>query len=232
MLLGAHAARSSACAAEFDTINRSGGEPPVQRTARRSARMLYVVLQTLLGVFPAVVEVHRAEACSIACAIPEEREAAFRAARAVFPGRVVARQADSIDPPVDSASEVVARLAVEARWKGPSKESFVVRSWVVPLCFGGEPFHLGEEYLVWAYDSRDEPDALNAGICTRTALLEHAADDLEFLGSPQAAENGCQVCPPPTTTAKTVTLLLQPIIVLWVRNRCLSRCRRRSLARR
>ena len=85
----------------------------------------------------------------------------------------------------DVVVDVVARLGVEARWKGDSRDLVEVSSRFTTLCEHGAPFYAGEEYLVWAYDSADEPGVLYAGFCTRTALLEHAAEDLEFLGGPR-----------------------------------------------
>ncbi|KPK12410.1 MAG: hypothetical protein AMJ62_15810 [Myxococcales bacterium SG8_38] len=72
-------------------------------------------------------------------------------------------------------------LLVKKVWKGaPDEETKVHTAGTSAAC--GFPFVVGKTYLVYAV--RDEADPLRVSLCSRTALIEHAAEDLEFLGRP------------------------------------------------
>jgi len=171
------------------------------------ARLLAVVVPFLLA------GVQQTSACSIQCREPYEQEPAFREARAVFTGIVVAREEKPFETVGGVGFDVTAELQVNHRWKGASTHHIALRSWFDPLCGNGAQFYVGEEYLVWAYDSEDEPGVLYAGPCTRTALVEYAADDLEFLGSPKTADNGgCQVGQAAACGWNSIVFFLLPIL--------------------
>lgn len=181
--------------------------------------MTSTIRPLLLGVCLLGATAPPVAACSIGCVLPDERGAAYRAARAVFSGRVVARQETISERPFgDMVTDIVAEIAVDTQWKGAARDTIVVHSWTSSLCGGGEPLYLGDTYLVWAHVLRDTPDApLEAGFCTRTQRLEYAAEDLEFLDATTAtADGGCQVGPRPGSGGWAV---LAPALLLALRRR-------------
>ena len=52
------------------------------------------------------------------------------------------------------------------------------------------PLSKGEEYIVYAHDSAYGDDSYTVGICSRTALLGQAQDDIDALGEGQAPQAG------------------------------------------
>lgn len=199
----------------------------MQRAMTPTVRRLLLVA-CLLGAMP-----RPSGACSIACRIPDERGAAFREARVVFAGRVVARQETISESSFGEVrTDVVAEVAVETRWKGPARDVVVVHSATSTLCGGGEPLDLGAAYLVWAHDGQDASDELlEAGFCTRTQPLEHAAADLAFLDAATAtADRGCQVGPPPSGGAWAVLVSL-PLLAPRLRRTAPALRRPRSRSR-
>ena len=72
-------------------------------------------------------------------------------------------------------------LRVKKVWKGaPAEEVKVHTAGSSAAC--GFPFVQGKTYLVYAV--HDEADPMRVSLCSRTALLEDAGEDIEFLGRP------------------------------------------------
>jgi hypothetical protein len=96
---------------------------------------------------------------------------------AVFTGEVTQITANDTTP--FGGLEVT--LRVKKVWKGaPDEEVKVHTAGTSAAC--GFPFVVGKTYLVYAI--RDEADPLRVSLCSRTALIEDAGEDLEFLGRP------------------------------------------------
>ena len=106
---------------------------------------------------------------------------------AVFAGRVVSVQ-HSYDPEggiVTPDDHFTIGFEVSVVWKGTVHESVYITT---PPTGGacGFTFEVGQEYIVYAYDSRYDDGGYSTGICTRTALLGDAQEDLDELGAGSA----------------------------------------------
>jgi hypothetical protein len=78
-------------------------------------------------------------------------------------------------------------LRVKKVWKGaPGEEIKVHTAGSSAAC--GYPFVQGKTYLVYAV--HDDADPMRVSLCSRTALLEDAGEDLEFLGRPSNEFDG------------------------------------------
>lgn len=150
------------------------------RRSRRSRCTPSVLLVVVLGLVSLAGGPRSLSACTCAPAGSPHQE--LERADAVFSGRV-----ESIAParmPGDDP-EWPSRLAVTLRllavWKGlPDGELATVytASQSAACGFG---FEKGKKYMVYAYDSGGE---LTATLCSRTALLKQAEEDLAGLGAP------------------------------------------------
>lgn len=141
-----------------------------------SASALLVLLVSL------AVHVPRASACS--CIMPEPPLAAKDNSAAVFSGRVT-----GIKPPVNMTSSLdESRITFDVlmSWKGIDRNPVQIFSSTSSASCGYE-FEEGKEYLVYAYDNEGR---LSTGLCTRTALLADAAEDLAALGAGTIIEPG------------------------------------------
>ena len=137
------------------------------------------------------------------CAEPgapsEERELSA----AVFAGRVVSIE-HSFDPDAPSRSpedRTTVGFEVSTVWKGTVHAlTYITTPPTGGSC--GFEFTEGEEYVVYAHDSFYGDDGYTAGICSRTALLGEAQDDVDALGrgqAPRAGTGGPAPEPPPDT---------------------------------
>jgi hypothetical protein len=108
-----------------------------------------------------------------ACSCSESGSPAdeFARAAAVFSGKVTRIREISYGYRV--------HFAVTRSWKGISTNTTeVTTGYGNGDC--GYPFNVGETYVVYAYGM---PDDLNAVICTRTAEVSRAVEDLSYLGT-------------------------------------------------
>ncbi len=98
-------------------------------------------------------------------------------ADAVFVGKVVA-----MDIPtgliISSADPVRVTFSVSSVWKGSDDKTLIVIT-KRDSASCGYPFEEDKEYLVYAYI--DEQADLHANLCSRTALLSDAQEDLALL---------------------------------------------------
>jgi hypothetical protein len=115
-----------------------------------------------------------AHACSCMKLTPAE---GLSSSHAVFTGEVISIAKNE----ATQFGGLEVTLRVGKVWKGdPPAEVKVRTAGSSAAC--GYPFVEGKTYLVYAV--HDEADPLRVSLCSRTALLEDAAEDLEFLGRP------------------------------------------------
>lgn len=87
-------------------------------------------------------------------------------------------------------------LRTKKVWKGDADKEIKVRT-AGSSAACGYPFQKGTTYLVYAV--RDEADPLRVSLCSRTAPVDAAKEDLDFLGKPthvlEGRKRGCSVTP-------------------------------------
>lgn len=115
-----------------------------------------------------------ASACSCMKLTPEE---GLSSSHAVFSGEVT--NIDKNEATRFGGLEVT--LRVRKVWKGALGEEVQVHT-AGSSAACGYPFEVGKTYLVYAL--HDEADPMRVSLCSRTALLEDAGEDLTFLGRP------------------------------------------------
>ena len=138
---------------------------------------------------------------------------------AVFSGRVVSIQ-HSYDPDGVSVSpedRTTVGIEVSAVWKGIVHEEMYITT---PPTGGscGFDFIEGEEYIVYADDSPYADGGYTAGICSRTALIGQAQEDLDVLGEGQAPRLGTSGPSPerpqqPTLSRAWIIMLTVAVVV-------------------
>ena len=129
-------------------------------------RKTIAVLALILG----LAAFEAALACS--CAPPPPPQQARDSADAVFSAKVLKA------PKVPR--DYMLRLQVADSWKGADCGELEIGAGFA-TCIGD--FEKGKTYLIYAY--RTEEGGLRTNLCTRTAVIEDAAEDLAALGTPE-----------------------------------------------
>ena len=147
--------------------------------------VLAVSLAFLIGVLWFFGNAEQVYACS--CAQPGSPTEELEKFSAVFAGRVLSVQ-HSYDPDgrtVTRDDRSTIGFEVSTVWKGNVSEEMQITT---PPTGGscGFTFVEGEEYIVYAYDSPYVEGGYTTGICSRTALLEQAQEDIDELGEGDA----------------------------------------------
>ncbi|MXY43763.1 MAG: hypothetical protein F4Y50_06880 [Dehalococcoidia bacterium] len=142
----------------------------------------FALLVSILWFFGNAEQVY---ACS--CVQPGTPSEELEKISAVFAGRVVSVR-HSYDPDGRSVTRddrSTIGFEVSAVWKGTVYEDMSITT---PPTGGscGFTFEEGEEYIVYAYDSPYVEGGYTTGICSRTALLEQAQEDIDELGEGRA----------------------------------------------
>jgi len=149
---------------------------------------------TLAGLVLCLVVGVGRDAAACSCEVPPPPAGAFAEAHAVFRGKVVEVQdTNALARWELRPFHFVVRFKVRTAWKGASGPEFTLGTGEGGGdC--GKSFEPGEEYVVYAYRNDREtaehakkgpvswPD-FNTHICTRTARVRDAREDLRFLKS-------------------------------------------------
>lgn len=144
--------------------------------------MRAVIVSSLL--FAALGYAPRAYACSCMKLTPSE---GFTSSTTVFTGEVT-------DISKNESTQFGGRavtLRVKRLWKGEPKKTIEVHT-AGSSAACGYPFKMGETYLVYAVS--DEADPMRVSLCSRTAPVDQAKDDLSFLGKPTHTFDGSRGC--------------------------------------
>lgn len=161
-----------------------------------------VLLLTLLLSLP-----RKSSACS--CVPPPTPLVALAGSDAVFSGVV-----KSVTPfSTQYGKTHMVKLQVLSRWKGEmDKEIYIQTADNSAAC--GYPFEEGVSYIVYAnlYDN-----FLHTGLCSRTARLEDAADDLQELDEGEQISTYKPRCGGPTSAVVLQTFLFLSIGMLFSR---------------
>jgi len=130
-------------------------------------RTFQVIALSMLGMLWPSGHAH---ACS--CFPPPPPSQAFFEADAVLLAKVISFEQ------VDSLFHRVARLSIERIWKGDEEKARDIYT-AASSASCGYDFQIGEDYLIYAFEYDD--GKLHTHLCTRTALVEAAGEDLRFL---------------------------------------------------
>jgi hypothetical protein len=147
----------------------------MQKLARLLA--LVMLLTTIMRPGPAF-------ACS--CMIPGPPEEALEQASVVFAGRLVDTQRPQAGGEVNTADLSAYRFEVSRVWKGDVTSTVTIGSAMSSASCGYE-FVIGEEYIVYGFE---QDGIVQTGLCTRTAPLANADEDLAALGEGQLPAPG------------------------------------------
>jgi serpin B len=153
--------------------------------------LVWLVLVLVAGQF--IFTAPPVYACS--CMPPGAPRAEMAQAAAVFAGRVTDVKAPG-GLIISSADPTTVTFAVSHVWKGPEESVLVVKT-ARDSASCGFPFQTGQEYLVYAFDTGAE---LTTHLCSRTAFLADAREDLAALGEGQAPAPAATESAAPTTT--------------------------------
>jgi hypothetical protein len=123
-------------------------------------------------------------ACS--CMVPGPPEEALEQAAVVFAGRLVDTQRSQAGGVVNTADLNAYRFEVSRVWKGDVTSTFTIGSAMSSASCGYE-FVIGEEYIVYGFE---QEGIVQTGLCTRTAPLAGADEDLTALGEGQLPAPG------------------------------------------
>ena len=163
-----------------------------QGTGSRAVQAAVLGIALVVGVFWFLGNPGLVHACK--CLQPGTPSEELEKFSAVFAGKVVSIQ-HSYDPKAAFASpgdHTTVGFEVGTVWKGNVHEEMYITT---PPTGGtcGFAFVEGEEYIVYAHDSAYAEGGYTVGICSRTALLGQAQEDIDALGdgqSPQAGTGG------------------------------------------
>jgi hypothetical protein len=152
------------------------------------AGLVFLLLMTIALVY----QTNTALACS--CAQNPDPKTALDNASAVFSGKVtdIKRTGGFWE------SAVAVKIETKNVWKGPKNKSFVIHTAEQSASCGYE-FTKGEEYIVYTYENDGE---LRTSICSRTALLKDAQEDLQALGEGAPPNKDNSVSMPLSSTEK------------------------------
>ena len=152
-----------------------------------------ILILPVLG-FWLVAYPDRSLACS--CLEPDSPSEALAEADAVFLGRAVS--VSEVDDGRTFRNTVITEFNVATVWKGPVKPTVQISSEADGAACGYY-FAEGVEYVVYAYGG----SALRTGLCSRTAPLSRALDDLTELGEGQAPPEPVSTPTPQPTNTQT-----------------------------
>ena len=188
-------------------------------------------LAIVLGVIWLLGNTEEAYACK--CVVPGSPSEELEKFDVVFAGRVLSVR-HSFDPNALSYSPgdiTTVGFSVSTVWKGTVEENVTLTT---PPTGGscGFAFAEGEEYVVYAYKTAEDAPALSVSICSRTALLQEAQDDIDALGEgylPQGGTAGASPGQPQDSgTSMTRTIILAIVAAAAVLAAAAMYARRRS----
>jgi hypothetical protein len=130
------------------------------------------LLVALIQLYPAA-----ARACSCLAQSPAE---AFEQAVSVFEGHVLEIKPVPATPETSGQTlpQLAVRLSVVRSWKGMEQEQIVLTTGTDSAACGFA-FAVDQDYLVYASSG---PSGLTASLCSRTALIADATEDIGVLG--------------------------------------------------
>ncbi len=143
----------------------------------KSLHVTYVILFMISISFALHYSPHTSHACSCVESGPVQEE--LERSSAVFSGEVIEIVDKNKNNSMQSSADAIAVLfEVEESWKGVNQTEVVIYTERSSASCGFE-FTLNNNYLVYANEMGGD---LKVSLCSRTALLSSATEDLEELG--------------------------------------------------
>jgi len=155
----------------------------VHHTLRIQISMKYFVI-LLFGIVSLTIPLYPQESSACSCIIQSTNEA-LEDSVAVFSGKVTKiTEEHPTSPMISSEDPVTVEIQVDRVWKGPSEKTIkVTTASDEGTC--GYGFEMGKTYLVYSYEIQvDDPLVLKVSLCSRTAPIADASEDLSELGGP------------------------------------------------
>lgn len=178
---------------DFYLSKKSGRIKKINHTNMKKIILFSLFLINFLMISP-----NSAQACS--CMMPAPPVESMDQSAAVFSGKVVALEKADMSINVN--------FEVAQVWKGGiDKEVILTTALDSAAC--GYAFEEGKDYLVYAYEHEG---ALETGLCSRTALLADAQEDVEALGAGQEPSASLSEYNP--TTFNPIVIVIGAGIVL------------------
>ncbi len=174
--------------------------------ARRSHLKSLLILAVGIAMAASLAWAPKAShACS--CLPPGPPRESLESSAAVFAGKVMSietKQGVALPGGEDGflPSHHEVRLQVSRSWKGKASGTVTVTTQEHSASCG-YGFETGREYLVYAHDTED--GGLGVSLCSRTAPLENAQDDVAALGQGTAAPSPAPAPEPPVGGSKAET---------------------------
>ena len=140
------------------------------------------LIPVIVGIVSLTSPLYPQESSACSCIMQSTNEA-LEDSVAVFSGKVTKiTEEDPTLPMISSADPVTVEFQVDRVWKGPSEKTIKVTT---PSDEGtcGYGFEMGKTYLVYSYETQvDDPLVLKVSLCSRTAPIADASEDLSELG--------------------------------------------------
>lgn len=140
------------------------------------------------GVVLVVFLLHATAASACSCLPPGPPSTELNRSAAVFAGTVTEIREDATGAVPGSGEALSVTFDVQKVWKGRNTSQVTVRT-ARSTAACGHPFEEGRAYLVYA-DGRNDSSGLTVSLCSRTAGLEHAEEDVDALGPAAVPGNG------------------------------------------
>lgn len=158
---------------ESATSNTDDHDEPAPLASRRGVLTAF----STVGLFGAL-PIYSGTASACSCIPPGPPEQELNESDAVFAGSVTTIVDSSSGGIVSSARPLYVTFDVTETWKGPNRTTLTVIT-AASSASCGYPFQNGKQYLVYAYSRNDN---LYVSLCSRTAPLNEAQQDLDALG--------------------------------------------------
>jgi len=157
-------------------------------------RMKFFVI-FLIGIISLSTPLYPQESSACSCIIESTNEALENSV-AIFSGTVTKiTESHPTWPITSSADPVTVEFQVDRVWKGPSEKTIKVKT---PSSGAscGYGFEMGKTYLVYSHDIQEEPPVQRVSLCSRTAPISDASEDLDELGIGKMPNEVEKIIPP------------------------------------
>jgi hypothetical protein len=177
-----------------------------QRIAMQKIKTGFLFVLASLALFGA----HPQTAFACSCMAPGSPKEELAQMTAVFSGRVELIERSQEDRSRGIVGPVRVVFKVDRVWKGPARKTIAIHTFPDGAGCGYE-FETGADYLVYGRESENE---IIVSLCSRTARLATASDDIGELGDGQAPVSDNPGASPGPSAASA--WMLQTIVITGI----------------